>query len=108
MGHKANEILKEAEKIKDEMISHRRKIHSEAEIGFDLEHTVEYVKKVLDSIGVEYTDCGMCGVTAVIGDKKKKAFRLFSFVKVCHCNRTNNHPNCNKNKSTNSTNHFHF
>lgn len=76
MGHKANEILKEAEKIKDEMISHRRQIHSEAEIGFDLEHTVEYVKKVLDSIGVEYTDCGMCGVTAVIGDKKKKAFLL--------------------------------
>jgi len=72
----ARETVKAAEEIKEEMISHRRSIHREAETGFDLERTVEYVKQALDSMGIEYTDCGRCGICAVIGDKKKKAFLL--------------------------------
>ena len=72
----ARDIAAAAEKIKKELINHRRHIHGEAEVGFDLERTVGYVKKILDSAGIEYTDCGRCGITAVIGDKKKNAFLL--------------------------------
>ena len=62
---------KEADQIKDEIISNRRTIHRFAEIGFDLAQTKAFVKETLASYGIEPKDCGKSGVTAVIGEGDK-------------------------------------
>ncbi|MBR2671365.1 MAG: amidohydrolase [Oscillospiraceae bacterium] len=59
---------KEADQIKDEIISNRRTIHRFAETGFDLAQTKAFVKETLASYGIEPKDCGKSGVTAVIGE----------------------------------------
>ncbi len=38
-----------------------------AETGFELKNTVDYVAKSLMEAGIEYTMCGRCGICAVLG-----------------------------------------
>ncbi len=42
---------------------------SNAEIGFNLTKTKEYVKKSLEEIGIEPRDCGRCGIKCVLGSE---------------------------------------
>lgn len=55
------------DRIEKKVIEHRRMLHKSAEVGFKLEATREYVRRVLSSLGIEPADCGRCGVTATLG-----------------------------------------
>lgn len=61
------DFLSEAKRIEKKLIEHRRYLHQNAEIGFDLSKTCSYVRSVLNSIGCEVFNCGSCGVYTVIG-----------------------------------------
>ncbi len=45
-------------------------LNTHPEPGFELENTVMYVRSRLEEAGIKATDCGRCGLTAVIGDIK--------------------------------------
>ena len=62
-----NQLLREAEKYRDQLVTHRRKLHAIAETGFDLENTREYVRDQLLKMGYAPKDCGKCGMIADIG-----------------------------------------
>ncbi len=72
----AKDFLKTAESIENEITENRRWLHAHAETEFDLTETTAFVKEKLQEIGCEYTDCGKCGVSAVIGEKQGKTFLL--------------------------------
>lgn len=61
-------IVKEAERIEGEIITHRRKLHEIAEVGFSLEKTSSYVKCELEKMGYEVQKYGRCGLACSIGD----------------------------------------
>ena len=63
-----NQILTEARALQAELISHRRWLHSHAEVGFDLTETKAYVRKQLEDMGITPRDCGKSGLTALIGN----------------------------------------
>ena len=44
-------LLKEAKKIQTEITQYRRYLHQNAEVGFDLPKTAEYVAEQLRSMG---------------------------------------------------------
>ena len=46
-------ILDEAKKIEEKIVSHRRYLHQNAEVGFLLEKTQAYVVSELEKIGCE-------------------------------------------------------
>lgn len=71
-----NKILTEAKDLTQEIITHRRWLHSHAETGFDLERTKAYVRTVLEGMGYRPTDCGKSGLAATIGKKDGKCFLL--------------------------------
>lgn len=59
-----------AKELKDEIISYRRNIHSNAEIGMNLPSTTEFVMKTLKSFGYEPKQIIDSGVVATIGNGK--------------------------------------
>ena len=61
-------IKTEAAALHEELLSHRRWLHSHAETGFELHQTKEYVRQVLADMGITATDCGKAGLTALLGD----------------------------------------
>ena len=61
-------ILKDAEDLREKLVAHRRYLHQNAEIGFDLPKTYAYVKKVLMELGCTPKKCGKSGLIATIGD----------------------------------------
>lgn len=61
------QILKEADLINEQIKADRRAFSSCAEVGFELEKTVAFVKKRLEEIGIEPIMCGRAGITAIIG-----------------------------------------
>lgn len=63
-----NWIMEEANALQEEIVSHRRWLHSHAEVGFDLNETKEYVRKELHKMGITAADCGKAGLTAVLGE----------------------------------------
>ena len=71
------DIVKEIEgyvnSLEDELISIRRRIHSNPELSFEEFNTMNYVTEKLNEIGVDYTDrvCGT-GVVAVVEGAKSK------------------------------------
>ena len=74
----AKKILLEATEIENKIIEHRRKLHQNAEVGFDLNDTVSFVKHELENMGITAKDCGKAGVVANIGSKNngEKVFLL--------------------------------
>ncbi len=62
------ELLKEAEAMKETIAEHRRLLHTCPEVGFDLTKTTEYVQKTLISLGYEPKTVGKCGIIAEIGE----------------------------------------
>lgn len=57
-----------AKEIKDNIISYRRNLHSNAEIGINLPFTTEFVMKTLKSFGYEPKQIIDSGVVATIGN----------------------------------------
>ena len=72
----AKDFLEAVESIENEIKENRRWLHTHAETEFDLKETATFVKEKLQEIGLEYTDCGKCGISAVIGNKEGKTFLL--------------------------------
>ncbi len=70
------DFLKSAQELEGELIENRRWLHAHAETEFDLTETTAFVKERLEEIGCEYTDCGKCGISAVIGKTEGKTFLL--------------------------------
>lgn len=72
-----NTILTDAKALHEEMVRHRRWLHSHAEAGFDLKQTKEYVRRELTQMGYCPTDCGKAGLVALAGGKNPgKVFLL--------------------------------
>ena len=70
-------LIRQAEELRDELVAHRRWLHSHAETGFDLTETKPYVKAALESCGYEVKECGKAGLVTTIGGKKPgKVFML--------------------------------
>ena len=66
------------EKYEKDLIRNRRYLHQHPELGFDLDHTVQYVKEELTAMGCKPIDIGDHGVTAVIGKKEGRCILLRS------------------------------
>ena len=70
-------LSRECEKLKDNMVRHRRFIHENAEVGFDTKKTSEYIYKTLCSLGVECQSFDEGFVTAeIVGKGKGKTVLL--------------------------------
>ena len=72
---RAENLLQEANEINDIILKARRKLHSNAETGFELDSTLEFVKNELTDMGIAPVDCGKAGISALIG--KKSSERVF-------------------------------
>lgn len=70
-------VLRNAMAMKEEIVSHRRWLHSHAELAFHLPETTEYVKQQLLSMGYTPADCGKAGIVATIsGPQPGRTFLL--------------------------------
>lgn len=49
----------------------RRELHRHPEAGFELNQTLEYVRKELEEIGLEPQHCGKAGLVVLLGGKKE-------------------------------------
>lgn len=71
------EIMNQAKLIKDELISYRRTIHSNPEVGSELPKTKAYVIDKLKEFGYEPEEICESGIVATIkGNKEGKVFLL--------------------------------
>lgn len=71
-----NQTLSKAEDIKDELIKHRRHLHQNPEIGFDLPNTVAYVEEALKNMGLEPKRVGKAGLVVTIGNGNGRTLLL--------------------------------
>lgn len=62
-------LLDQAEKLQETLVKHRRFIHENAETGFELPITTDYVMKQLTAMGYEPKEICQSGITAVAGKK---------------------------------------
>ena len=70
-------LLEKALSFNDKLEQNRRELHRNAETGFDIPITLEFVRSELDMAGVKWDNCGRAGITAVIGGKRSgKTFML--------------------------------
>ena len=70
-------ILKEALALAPEITDHRRYLHAHAKTGFDLMETKAYVREQLEEMGYTVSDCGKCGLTALVeGSNAGKVFLI--------------------------------
>lgn len=69
-------ILSEAEALEEELTVHRRHLHQNPEIGFDLPQTTTYVMKILKKYGYEPKVVGRAGISAVVGPSGGRTFLI--------------------------------
>lgn len=69
-------FLDEAKNLEKIIVNHRRFLHQNPEIGFNISKTSEYVKKCLEEMGYKVKKCGKNGLVALIGNKENKVFLL--------------------------------
>ena len=70
-------LLREAEALRETILTDRRELHRHAETGFELTKTLPYVKQQLTDMGLAPEACGKAGLTALVGGKKPgKVFLL--------------------------------
>lgn len=73
---KSIDFLKEAKEIENEILGNQRYLHQNAEVGFELPKTTEYVKAKLEELGCEVVPCGRNGLVSLIGKGEGKTFLL--------------------------------
>lgn len=64
-------LLAEAEQLNEIIVENRRYLHTHPGTGFDIEDTLDYVKKELEDMGYEPVRCGKAGLVALAGGKKE-------------------------------------
>jgi len=62
-------ILKEAKELFPTVRAHRRYLHQNPEIGFEIPTTRAYVRKQLELMGYAVQNCGKAGLVAIAGNK---------------------------------------
>ena len=67
---KTEAMVKEAQALRETVVADRRYLHTHPGTGFDINETVEYVKKELEALGYEPKKCGKAGLVALAGGKK--------------------------------------
>ena len=73
----AEQVMEEAAKLKETIVSDRRYLHTHPGTGFDLNDTKAYVKSQLENMGYDPKECGKAGLVALAGGKKPgKVFLL--------------------------------
>lgn len=65
------EILQEAKSMAQELIEKRRYLHENAETGFNLTKTLQFVETELINMGYNPIRCGKSGLIAIAGGKKE-------------------------------------
>ncbi len=68
-------LLRESNERAKELSAFRRKLHQNAEVGFDLPKTLDTVRAALIEMGYEPRPCGRAGLVATVG-KGEKCFLL--------------------------------
>ena len=71
-----NGTLLRAQEVKEELVKHRRHLHQNPEIGFDLPNTVAYVEETLKRMGLEPKRVGKAGLVVTIGNGNGKTILL--------------------------------
>ena len=66
------EILKSCEKLQKDLVEWRRLLHQNAEVGFELSATRQFILEKLRETGYKPTKCGKSGVVAEVGKSLKK------------------------------------
>ena len=61
------EIIKQAEKLQEELVKYRRYLHQNAEIGFELPKTSAFVERTLQGMGYAVEKCGKKALVATLG-----------------------------------------
>lgn len=56
---------------KDTLTKDCEYLESIPEAGFNLDKTCKYVEDCLEDAGIEYSRCGECGISALLGDKSR-------------------------------------
>lgn len=84
-----NRFLKDAIEIQDEIIFNRRLIHENAELGFELEKTVEFVETELKKYGYEPIKCGKAGISATVGSGEEVILLRADMDALPMCEETN-------------------
>ena len=69
-------FIEEAKRIEKELTTNRRYLHQNAEVGFDLPKTAEFVKSKLEELGCQVTPCGKNGFLTLLGKGEGKTFLL--------------------------------
>lgn len=70
-------FLERAAYFNDKIVQNRRDLHRNAETGFDIPVTLEFVRNELEMSGIKWDNCGRAGITATIGGKRPgKTFML--------------------------------
>ena len=70
------DFLKEAKELENEVVEYQRYLHQNAEVGFELSKTTEYVKNKLEEFGLEVMPCGKNGLVSLVGKGEGKTFLL--------------------------------
>lgn len=67
----ANELLEKAKSLHEELVAHRRYLHTHPGVGFDLQETYQYVYDQLTQMGYAPNSYGKCGLIASCGHASK-------------------------------------
>ena len=65
------DILEKAKGLQEELVAHRRYLHSHPGVAFNLDETYEYVYEQLIQMGYSPNSYGKCGLIALCGHKSK-------------------------------------
>lgn len=76
----SNNLLAEAQKIKDQIIADRRHLHQNPEIGLDLPNTVAYIQQRLSEMNIRHILCG-----GVLDDTTRENFKTAGFPDMEKC-----------------------
>lgn len=68
MGMSENDFLKAAKRMKVQLITWRRFLHENAEVGFDTKRTADYIQDELNKMGYTAVKRGKFGVLASVGE----------------------------------------
>ena len=60
-------ILQQARALEAQCVADRRHLHTNPEVGFELDGTLRDVRQRLDSMGLSPRNCGRCGLVCTLG-----------------------------------------
>jgi hippurate hydrolase len=66
----AEQLLAEANALSQTILEARRTLHQTPETGFDLDHTLAFVRRELEKMGLAPNPCGRAGLTVLLGGKQ--------------------------------------